>query len=74
MPTEAELARREGREYEPAGALLERVRAEREASAVTQKPRRRRKGAITVTLEAFGTATGTDSPEPDEEKPHRQAL
>jgi type I restriction enzyme S subunit len=26
VPTEAELARREGREYEPAGALLERVR------------------------------------------------
>ena len=31
VPTEAELARREGREYEPADALLERVRAGREA-------------------------------------------
>ncbi len=30
VPTEAELAWREGREYEPAGALLERVRAGRE--------------------------------------------
>jgi len=30
VPTEAELARREGREYEPAGVLLERVRAGRE--------------------------------------------
>jgi hypothetical protein len=28
VPTEAELARREGREYEPAAALLERVRGE----------------------------------------------
>lgn len=29
-PTEAELARREGREYESAGVLLERVRAGRQ--------------------------------------------
>lgn len=29
VPTEAELARAEGRDYEPASALLERVRAER---------------------------------------------
>jgi type I restriction enzyme S subunit len=28
-PTEAELARREGRTYEPASALLERIKAER---------------------------------------------
>ena len=40
VPTEAELARREGRDYEPASALLERVRAER---AGTPKPPRRRK-------------------------------
>ncbi|MBY0231032.1 MAG: DEAD/DEAH box helicase family protein, partial [Gemmataceae bacterium] len=33
VPTEAELARREGREYEPASVLLERVRAERAAPA-----------------------------------------
>ncbi|OPX70944.1 MAG: EcoKI restriction-modification system protein HsdS [Methanoregulaceae archaeon PtaB.Bin009] len=30
VPTEAELARREGREYEPAGVLLERILASRE--------------------------------------------
>ena len=41
VPTEAELARAEGRTYEPASALLERVRAERDA---TPKPGRRRKG------------------------------
>lgn len=29
VPTEAELARREGRGYEPASVLLERIRAER---------------------------------------------
>jgi type I restriction enzyme S subunit len=42
VPTEAELARREGRGYEPASALLERIRAEREkATASPPKPRRR---------------------------------
>jgi type I restriction enzyme, S subunit len=29
VPTEAELARREGRDYEPASVLLERIRADR---------------------------------------------
>jgi type I restriction enzyme S subunit len=33
VPTEAELARREGRTYEPASALLERIRREREAKS-----------------------------------------
>jgi type I restriction enzyme, S subunit len=33
VPTEAELARREGRDYEPASVLLDRIRAER---AVTE--------------------------------------
>lgn len=33
VPTEAELARREGREYEPASVLLERIRAEKENPA-----------------------------------------
>jgi type I restriction enzyme S subunit len=32
VPTEAELARREGREYEPASVLLERISAERESA------------------------------------------
>jgi len=31
VPTEAELARREGRDYEPAGVLLQRILAERRA-------------------------------------------
>ncbi len=30
VPTEAELARREGRSYEPASALLAHIRAERQ--------------------------------------------
>jgi type I restriction enzyme S subunit len=32
VPTEAELARKEGRSYEPASVLLERIRVEREAA------------------------------------------
>lgn len=40
VPTEAELARREGREYEPASVLLERIRTER-ASLLNTHPKRR---------------------------------
>jgi type I restriction enzyme S subunit len=40
VPTEAELARQEGRDYEPASVLLERIRAERAATAIA-KPRRK---------------------------------
>lgn len=36
VPTEAELARREDREYEPASVLLERIKAEREKAKQTQ--------------------------------------
>ena len=39
-PTEAELARAEGREYEPAGVLLERILAERRAHWEAQEKRR----------------------------------
>ena len=39
-PTEAELARAEGREYEPAGVLLERILAERRAHWESQEKRR----------------------------------
>ena len=39
VPTEAELARREGRPYEPASVLLERIKAERQAAEAT-KPKR----------------------------------
>ena len=40
VPTEAELARSEGREYEPAAALLERILAERRARWESQEKRR----------------------------------
>ena len=40
VPTEAELARSEGRDYEPAGALLERVLAARRARWESQEKRR----------------------------------
>ena len=40
VPTEAELARAEGRDYEPAGVLLERVLAERRARWESQEKRR----------------------------------
>jgi len=48
VPTEAELARREGREYEPASVLLERIKAERtknEEGAAKRKPRSRTRKA-----------------------------
>ena len=41
-PTEAELARAEGREYEPADVLLERILAERRARWESQEKRRGR--------------------------------
>ena len=40
VPTEAELARAEGRDYEPADRLLERILAERRAQWESQKNRR----------------------------------
>ena len=40
VPTEAELARSEGREYESAGVLLERILAERRARWESQEKRR----------------------------------
>jgi type I restriction enzyme S subunit len=45
VPTEAELARREGRAYESASALLDRIRTERNAapSASQKRPARRQK-------------------------------
>jgi hypothetical protein len=42
VPTEAELARREGREYEPASVLLDRINAEREFQT-SIKPEQKRK-------------------------------
>ena len=40
VPTEADLARSEGRDYEPAGVLLERILAERRARWESQEKRR----------------------------------
>ena len=37
VPTEAELARKEGRSYEPASVLLERIRKEREAKVTGRR-------------------------------------
>ena len=42
VPTEAALARTEGRDYEPASVLLERIQCERQAVQECTKPRRRR--------------------------------
>jgi type I restriction enzyme S subunit len=42
VPTEAELARLEGRSYETASELLSRIRSERTASQTSQKARRNR--------------------------------
>ena len=46
VPIEAELARREGRSYEPASVLLERIRAERASAAAA--PKRRRQAATSA--------------------------
>jgi type I restriction enzyme S subunit len=42
IPTEAELARREGREYEPASVLLERIRADKAHNATTPPASKRK--------------------------------
>ena len=43
VATEAELARREGRDYEPASALLERIKDNRERSAQKEENKQRRR-------------------------------
>jgi restriction endonuclease S subunit len=45
VPTEAELARREGRDYEPASVLLEGIKEEREAESFSKNanPKRTKK-------------------------------
>jgi type I restriction enzyme S subunit len=47
VPTEAELARQEGRDYEPASALLARIRAARAAN--DEKPTRRTRASTATT-------------------------
>jgi type I restriction enzyme, S subunit len=54
VPTEAELARREGREYEPASVLLERIKAERNAAATPKATRPR-----ILSKRAFASAKGS---------------
>lgn len=48
VPTEAELARREGREHEPASLLLERIRAERDGMGLAPNgnPKGRKKSRL----------------------------
>jgi type I restriction enzyme S subunit len=46
VPTGAELARREGREYEPAAVLLARIKAEREKAAESKDSQRKRKRSL----------------------------
>ena len=43
VPAEAELARREGRPYEPASALLERIRAEQMSADCAGRPAKGRR-------------------------------
>jgi len=49
VPTEAELARREDREYEPASVLLERIKKERESFPVGPQRKNRNTKAKVVT-------------------------
>ena len=44
VPTEAELARAEGRDYEPASVLLDRIRAERQEEPTPVRRTRSRRG------------------------------
>jgi type I restriction enzyme S subunit len=48
VPTEAELARREGRDYEPASELLARIRAERQGKSAAVTKRKTPRPARTV--------------------------
>jgi type I restriction enzyme S subunit len=53
VSTEAELARREGREYEPASVLLERIKKQRD-SQTSSKPERKRTRPRTTLVSAKG--------------------
>lgn len=48
VPTEAELARLEGRDYEPASVLLERVKSEGAMMKPKTKVRSRKRARVTV--------------------------
>jgi type I restriction enzyme, S subunit len=49
FPTEAELARREGRDYEPASVLLERIKKQREEELTSTKAKRKQKVEPAIT-------------------------
>lgn len=63
VPTEAELARRENRPYEPAADLLARVRASNETAPAKQAGRRKvtRPNDAVVDLLTFAALTATDA-------------
>jgi type I restriction enzyme S subunit len=52
VPTEAELARREGRDYEPASVLLDRIRAEREKAGPEKRTRAGRRAKPAAAAQA----------------------
>jgi len=54
VPTEAELARAENRDYEPAGQLLARILAERRAKWEMEHPDKRHKEPMPPDMESLG--------------------
>lgn len=70
VPTEAELARQEGRDYEPASTLLERIRAERAAASSERSGRAKRPRsaaapkAVAPSLPSLTTAAEREGAEP----------
>jgi hypothetical protein len=60
VPTEAELARRGGRAYEPASVLLERIRSERVHEPKRAGGKRARRGIVARQRRATRCA-GTDN-------------
>jgi len=61
VPTEAEQARQEGRSYEPAGVLLERILAERKARWIEDAAEKARAKAESKALKAGKTWTPEDN-------------
>jgi type I restriction enzyme S subunit len=58
VPTEAELARREGRDYEPASVLLDRIKAQREIAVGSRNGHRRRSLFNSADHKRAGLVTG----------------
>ncbi len=66
VPTEADLARQQGRPYEPASALLARIRAERDAADVKPKAKRTRTAKNTKVPACPSDTPQAERPEPVE--------